>query len=475
MLSCKRIAIFGDAMLDRYLFGAPKKISDEAPIPVIQVTSEELRPGGAANVAANIASLGGEPIFVGLVGEDSGGYCLKNALEARDVSNNWLLTDSRHTTTVKTRLVSGVSQVARYDRENNSRQELLQQTDWHEIVSCALVDVHAVVISDYDKGFCTLQLCETVVQLAKSHGVPVIVDPKSNFKKYAGAFAITPNKKEAEAALGETFDTIEEAKTAARTLRKKYRVQNCIITLGPLGLVVATKKQVRHLPTVSREVFDVTGAGDTVVAAIAVRLAAGDSLEAACEYANAAAAVQVAQIGTAQITHRDVLNVLAPEEAGPANKIVPRRHLLKIVERLRANQARIGFTNGCFDLLHAGHVSLLEAARKMCDVLIVGVNDDASVQRLKGPSRPHNTLSARQAVLAGLASVSYVIDFTEDTPLELIQALKPDLLLKGQDYAGKSIAGADVVTAYGGKVHLLPFVPELSSTQLLAKLKDAAL
>jgi len=474
MLNSTRIAVFGDAMLDRYLFGAPKKISDEAPIPVIQITREELRPGGAANVAANIASLGAEPIFVGIVGEDSGGYCLKNALEARDVNNNWLITDSRCTTTVKTRILSSAAQVARYDWEATGKQELAARADWREIVACALVDVGAVVISDYAKGFCTPQLCKTVIELAQAHNVPVIVDPKTDFKKYGGSFVITPNKKEAELALGAEINTPDAAKIAAQTLRKKYRVKNCVITLGALGLVLATKKQVLYLPATARDVFDVTGAGDTVVAALAVRLAHGDTLKAACEYANAAAAVQVACIGTAQITHRDVLNILPAVLPEASRKIVTLRQLLKILDQARTNQVRVGFTNGCFDVLHAGHVSLLTAARELCDILIVGVNNDASVQQIKGQNRPYNPLAARQAVLAGLSAVSYVVDFAADTPLELIRAIKPDVLIKGQDYADKEIVGADFVTGYGGAVCLLPFTPEQSSTRLINKLNGDA-
>jgi len=457
-------------MLDRYLDGSVDRISPEAPVPVLHVRRTFERPGGAANVAVNIAAMGGTPVLLGAVGADDAGRALRSALAEEGVDFAELVASRSAPTTVKTRLLAGHNQIARFDEE-----AILDDAGvWDVLVSRAesLVDGVAVaVISDYAKGVCTEAVCRAVIEAARGRCIPVIVDPKGqDFSKYSGATVITPNRAEAAAVVGFRIRGPDEALKAAQAIRERFSIDAAVVTLGEQGMVVVSSGDSAVIPTQARQVFDVTGAGDSAVATLAVALGRGTALREACFLANAAAGLQVSRVGTARITWSEVLAAIDQHATIARGKVVGRVELVAAVRQARAEGKRIGFTNGCFDILHHGHVALLEAAAKECDLLVVGVNSDASVTRLKGPPRPFVPVRERQAVLAGLSSVGLVCEFEEDTPLELIRAVEPDVLVKGGDYASRDVVGADLVTARGGRVITPVFVADASTTSIVDRI-----
>lgn len=465
-----RILLVGDLMLDRYLDGSVDRISPEAPVPVLHVRRSFERPGGAANVAVNIAAMGGTPVLLGAVGPDEAGRVLRSALAEEGVDFAELVTSRSAPTTVKTRLLAGHNQIARFDEEAilddaGVRDALVRRT-------ATLVEGVAVaVISDYAKGVCAAAVCRAVIDAARGRGIPVIVDPKGqDFAKYTGATVITPNRAEATAVVGFAIRGPDDALKAAQAIRERFSIDAAVVTLGEQGMVVVSSGDSAVIPTQARQVFDVTGAGDSAVATLAVALGRGTALREACFLANAAAGLQVSRVGTARITWSEVLAAIDQHATIARGKVVGRVELVAAVRQARAEGKRIGFTNGCFDILHHGHVALLEAAAKECDLLVVGVNSDASVTRLKGPPRPFVPVRERQAVLAGLSSVGLVCEFEEDTPLELIRAIEPDVLVKGGDYASRDVVGADLVTARGGRVITPVFVADASTTSIVDRI-----
>jgi D-beta-D-heptose 7-phosphate kinase/D-beta-D-heptose 1-phosphate adenosyltransferase len=465
-----RILLVGDLMLDRYLDGSVDRISPEAPVPVLHVRRSFERPGGAANVAVNITAMGGTPVLLGAVGADEAGRALRSALAEEGVDFAELVASRSAPTTVKTRLLAGHNQIARFDEEAllddaGVRDTLVRRT-------AALVEGVAVaVISDYAKGVCSEAVCRAVIDAARGRGIPVIVDPKGqDFAKYAGATVITPNRAEATAVVGFAIRGPDDALKAAQAIRERFSIDAAVVTLGEQGMVVVSSGDSAVIPTQARQVFDVTGAGDSAVATLAVALGRGTALREACFLANAAAGLQVSRVGTARITWSEVLAAIDQHATIARGKVVGRVELVAAVRQARAEGKRIGFTNGCFDILHHGHVALLEAAAKECDLLVVGVNSDASVTRLKGPPRPFVPARERQAVLAGLSSVGLVCEFEEDTPLELIRAVEPDVLVKGGDYASRDVVGADLVTARGGRVITPVFVADASTTSIVDRI-----
>ncbi|NDC62899.1 MAG: D-glycero-beta-D-manno-heptose-7-phosphate kinase [Planctomycetia bacterium] len=467
------ILLVGDVMLDRYFDGTVERISPEAPVPVLHVRRSFERPGGAANVAVNVAAMGGQPTLVGAVGTDEAGRRLAAVLDQDGVSAETLVATDTVPTTVKTRLLAGHNQIARFDEES-----ILVDSEVHERVveriTAGLPKARVAVISDYAKGVCDQRVCRTVIEAARSRGIPVIVDPKGpDFTKYAGATVITPNRSEAMAVVGFPIRDPDDAIRAAATIRERHRIEAAVVTLGEQGMVVVTGTDSTVIPTQARQVYDVTGAGDSAVATLAVALGRGTSLPESCVLANAAAGLQVSRIGTARITWSEVMAAIDRHAATSRGKLLDRAELRSAVRAARSEGKRIGFTNGCFDILHHGHVALLEAAARECDLLIVGVNSDASVARLKGPPRPFVPSAERRAVLAGLASVAWVCEFSEDTPLELIRAVEPDVLVKGADYAAGDVVGADVVRARGGRVVTPLFVPDASTTTIVDRIRLA--
>lgn len=467
-----RIVVLGDLMLDRYIWGRVERVSPEAPIQVLTVEREEERPGGAANVVRNLAALGAEVACAGTVGADVAGERLLELLAAEGVECGAVLRCAERPTVVKTRLVAAGQQLLRVDREGRPSGGFELSADrLRELVR----DADAVVISDYAKGFITPWLLKLVFEAARASGRPVIVDPKgSDYARYAGATVLTPNRREAEVATGLAIDAQRpgELERAALRLLDLTGAQAAVITLGPAGIYLCTRDGLRlHRPTRARAVFDVTGAGDTVLAVLAWCLARGVGWQRALDAANAAAGLSVREVGAVTVTPQEIRAALAGETAQVSEKCLPLEAARRKAVAWRAAGRKLVFANGCFDLLHPGHVSLLRAARAEGDALVVALNSDASIRRLKGPGRPILNQQARVAMLAALEDVDLVVVFDQDTPRTLIQELHPDVLIKGEDYRGKEVVGRELVEGWGGRVALVPLLPEFSTTALLERIQ----
>jgi D-beta-D-heptose 7-phosphate kinase/D-beta-D-heptose 1-phosphate adenosyltransferase len=455
-------------MLDRYLFGSTGRISPEAPVPVVHVHETDDRPGGAANVAVNLASLGVTTRLVGMVGKDDAGDSLQSILTSRGIDCDFHRVEDRPTIT-KTRIQSRGQQLIRLDQENTAAMpgdaivSVLQKT-------IRGAGAGAVVLSDYGKG--ALADVAAMIATCREAGVPVLVDPKGeDFEKYRGASLITPNQSEFEAVAGEC-NSEEELVSRARQMLDDLDMEALLITRSEKGmLLLEADMEPVFLRAQAREVFDVTGAGDTVVAVLAGVLATGQSLASAAALANIAAGLVVRKIGVAAVTPGEI--GIALHQRGQGGRgLLGLEELKSIVTESRDRGERVIMTNGCFDVLHAGHVSYLEEAKSLGDRLIVAVNDDASVRRLKGDSRPVNELEDRLLVLAGLAAVDWVVPFSDDTPASLIATLLPDVLVKGGDYKPEDIAGARDVLESGGEVRVLAFRDGHSSSRIIDKLRD---
>ena len=461
------VLIVGDLMLDRYLDGPVERISPEAPVPVLHVRRTFERAGGAGNVAANVNAMGGRAILIGAVGRDPAADLLRKVLGEADVDTATVVDTPTIPTTTKTRLLAGHSQIARFDEESPlndaaARDAILERVAAH------LAETRVAILSDYAKGVCDTAVCRAVIEGAARAGIPTIVDPKgADFSRYCNASVITPNRSEAMAVCGFPIRDSDDAIRAAESIRARFSIAAVVVTLGEQGMVVVSDGRVAVIPTQAKGVFDVTGAGDTAVAMLAVALAEGLPLEDACVLANAAAGIQVSRIGAARISRSEVVAAIDTQSTIAQGKVLPLEALQIAVRQARVEGKRIGFTNGCFDILHHGHVALLEAAARECDLLVVGVNSDASVTRLKGAPRPYVPSPARQAVLAALSSVAWVCEFDADTPLELIRALEPDVLIKGADYKVADVVGGDLVLARGGRVVTPLFVANVSTTNIV--------
>lgn len=461
------VLVVGDVMLDRYWYGPVSRISPEAPVPVVQVNQIEERPGGAGNVALNLAALGVSAIIVGVVGDDEAGKALHSKLQAAKIETH-LHMSSEQSTVTKLRVLSRHQQLIRLDFEENLSINLNQEA-FIDMYTQALADVDVVLLSDYAKG--TLTDPQRLIEIAKAHNKSVLVDPKSiDLSIYQHATMITPNMKEFEAVVGQCADEKEIA-VRAQKLCEKHDFQAILVTRGEKGMTLITKKgEEYHIPTLAREVYDVTGAGDTVIATLAGAVASGASFEQAMVYANTAAGIVVAKMGAATVSMPELKMALLPNEDGKRG-ILNEEQLLQAVEIARAKGRKVVMSNGCFDVLHAGHVHYLNKAKENGDRLIVAVNSDESVTALKGPDRPVNSLDRRMAVLAGLEAVDWVVPFGDETPCRLIELIKPDILIKGGDYGPDEVVGASIVKAYGGEVKVLGLVKGLSSSATLSKLK----
>ncbi|MBB3102664.1 bifunctional D-glycero-beta-D-manno-heptose-7-phosphate kinase/D-glycero-beta-D-manno-heptose 1-phosphate adenylyltransferase HldE [Azomonas macrocytogenes] len=460
------VLVVGDVMLDRYWHGGTSRISPEAPVPVVRVEQMEDRPGGAANVALNIAALGAPAWLVGVTGQDEAADSLAERLHAAGVDAR-LQRLAHQPTIVKLRVMSRHQQLLRMDFEEPFDTDAAQVA---VEVEQLLERVRVLVLSDYGKG--ALKNHQVLIQAARQRGIPVLADPKGkDFAIYAGATLITPNFGEFESVVGRCED---EADLVARGLRliEQLQLEALLITRGENGMTLLRPGQAElHLPARAREVFDVTGAGDTVISTLAAALAAGEELPQAVALANLAAGIVVGKLGTAAISAPELRRAVQREQ-GSERGVMTLEQLLTVVEDARSQGEKIIFTNGCFDILHAGHVTYLEQARALGDRLIIGVNDDASVSRLKGPGRPINTVDRRMAVLAGLGAVDWVVCFSEDTPEKLLSQVKPDVLVKGGDYAVDQVVGADLVRVYGGQVRVLGLVENSSTTAIVDKIRN---
>ena len=476
-LAHPRVLIVGDLILDRYVGGEVGRISPEAPIPVLRATRVEERLGGAGNVAANLRAMEAEVDVVGLVGDDVRGERVLELLAAIGVGTAGIVRDTSRPTTQKTRLVSGGQQMLRVDWEE---ARALDEAAAQRLLSGMAARVGAagaVVLSDYGKGVVTSAVTKAVIAAAREAGVPVLVDPKGDdYTIYRGATLVTPNRKEAEAALGRRLAHLDDVPEGAAELIRTAELTAAVITLGADGMYFRTTasdggEAEGRVPALARAVFDVTGAGDTVIAHLALGLAAGVPLGTTVRLANLAASLVVARRGAASVT-RGELRASLGERRGGGRCVLRREDLPAVLAEWRAEGKRIVFTNGCFDILHAGHIAYLADARSRGDVLIVGVNDDDSVRRMaKGPDRPINPLGDRMQVLAALEMVDAVVAFGEDTPKEIIEAVTPDVLVKGQDWEDKGVVGREWVESHGGEVYLAPLVPGRSTTAIAARLR----
>ncbi|MEJ2619072.1 MAG: bifunctional D-glycero-beta-D-manno-heptose-7-phosphate kinase/D-glycero-beta-D-manno-heptose 1-phosphate adenylyltransferase HldE [Candidatus Thiodiazotropha sp.] len=463
-----RVLVVGDLMLDRYWQGAAAKISPEAPVPVVHVHDTEERPGGGANVALNMTSLGVAVTLCGLVGRDEAGEQLAARLTESGVECLLQMSESVPTIT-KLRVISQHQQLLRLDFEQPMWQLDLTEMTTHYQQRLAESDL--VVLSDYAKG--TLQQPQNLIAAAKAAGVPVLVDPKgSDFEKYRDASLLTPNLKEFEAVVGrcETDQALNEQGMA---LRESLNLDALLVTLSERGMLLIQKDAPPlHLPTRAREVYDVTGAGDTVIGVLGAAMAAGMPIHEAASLANVAAGLMVGKLGAGSVSLGELKGALSRQGDFDFHTIQTRESLCEAGEMARQLGERIVMTNGCFDILHEGHVRYLQQAKQLGDRLIVAVNDDDSVKRLKGDDRPINPLEQRMAVLAGLASVDWVVPFSEDTPESLICAVKPDLLVKGGDYKAEQIAGYECVVSNGGEVLVLDFLPGRSTSRIVEAMRD---
>ena len=466
-----KVLVIGDVMLDRFWHGAATRISPEAPVPVVKVAGIDDRPGGAGNVAINLAALGVETTLSGLVGDDEHAKQLRSVVEAKGVG--WSVMPCPADTIIKLRVLSRNQQLIRMDFE--APLDDFADESFLQYASNLIAEHDVVLLSDYAKG--TLTNIEALISACRALNTPVLVDPKgADFSRYAGATLITPNLSEFEAVVGACHQDDAVISARARDLCDQHGFDAVLVTRSERGMTLQSKVgEPLHLPALAREVFDVTGAGDTVISAMAAGLASQDSLENSTRLANVAAGLVVGKVGTATVTREELKDALLQSEGDidkdlPALGVVTEQEALAAVARLKAEGLRVVMTNGCFDLLHPGHVTYLSEAVALADVLIVAVNDDTSVARLKGADRPINSIESRMSVLAGLRSVSYVVPLSEDTPARLIEAISPDVLVKGGDYAISEIAGHEHVLKSGGEVIILEFVEGFSTTATIKRI-----
>ena len=458
-----KLLVIGDVMLDRYWHGAASRISPEAPVPVVQVGNQEDRPGGAGNVALNIAALGSAATLIGVVGKDDNAQDLESRLTAAGVYCEFLKSEDKPTIT-KLRVISQHQQLIRLDIEEKFDE--IEVVDLQSLATSLLPSAQVLVLSDYAKG--ALQDVAALIELARKQNIPIIVDPKgTDFKKYRGSTLITPNFSEFEAVVG-TCANEEELVKKGLKLMSDLELQAILITRGEHGMtLLLPDSEELHLPARAREVFDVTGAGDTVISVLASALAAGDSLADATGIANLAAGLVVGKLGTAAISGPELRRaILAEQDSGLG--VMTAEQLNIAVHDAKAHGEKIVFTNGCFDIIHAGHLAYFEEAKKLGDKLIVGVNSDDWLTRKKG--RPFMPFLERVAIIE---AVDWVVNFEEDTPEELLKSLQPDILVKGGDYSLEQVVGGDYVLSYGGEVKALEFLDDCSTSAIVEKMKDS--
>lgn len=470
------IAVIGDIIVDHYVTGSVSRISPEAPVPVLVHGSDRLVPGGAANVAANIAAMGAPVLLVGLVGEDARAADLRSALGKHPaIGLEGLVADAGRPTICKTRVMSGRQQIVRIDAEVTRPPDAEVETRLIAAGRAAVAAAQVAVLSDYAKGVLGDRVIAALMDEAARRGVPVIVDPKRRtFEAYRGARLVTPNRRELAEATGLPDETDAQAAEAAAAAGAQFG-GDVLVTRAEKGMTLWQQDgTVLHVAAEAREVFDVSGAGDTALAALATALSAGEPMEACVRIANAAAAIAVGKLGTAVVTRAEIAAALdraLPQDEVPG-ALVPLARAKEIIAGWQAAGANVVFTNGCFDLIHPGHVALLEAAAAEGDRLVVALNTDASTRRLKGPSRPLQDEAARARVVGAMRCVDLVVLFDEDTPLEAIRALLPDVLVKGADYRPEEVVGADVVIANGGRLVLADLVAGRSTSSLVAKARQ---
>ena len=466
------VVVVGDVMLDRYWSGMATRVSQEAPVPVVNVELIDNRPGGAANVALNVVSLGARATLLGVVGDDEAGRVIRNTLEAAGVICDFTVLDG-WSTTLKLRILSQKQQLLRTDFESplpeSAAEDVARRLNTH------LSTASTLVVQDYDKG--AVHEPRKIIENAQARGVPVVVDPKNKpFSSYAGASVLKPNETEFAAAVGPCADD-DELVEKARLLCRENGFEVLVVTRGARGMtVVEANGEHQHLPALSMDVFDVTGAGDTAAAALGITRGLGWGPGECARVANVAAGIAVGKSGTVAVSGPELGILLRGDvltgDARADRGILSETQLLDSISRARSEDQRIVFTNGCFDILHAGHVAYLEEARALGDRLVVAVNNDASVARIKGEGRPVNPLARRMQVLSGLAAVDWVVPFAEDSPEELLEKVQPDVLVKGGDYKVDEVVGADIVRSHGGVVRVLGFVEDVSTSDIINTIRS---
>ncbi|OQY17952.1 MAG: bifunctional heptose 7-phosphate kinase/heptose 1-phosphate adenyltransferase [Desulfobacteraceae bacterium 4572_35.1] len=472
--------VVGDLMLDEYLWGKTKRISPEAPVPVVDVSRADLRLGGAGNVVNNLRALGCQVSVCSVIGDDGDGLDLQRQLKNIGADTSGVVFDNGRQTSRKTRILASNQQMLRIDRE--SRVNLSNAIEKLFIAKIAKLlqsanskeRIDVVFISDYGKGVLTDAVLQQVISMGRANGIAVVVDPKgSDYTRYSGATLLTPNRAEASEASSIQIIDDETLSAAGMKILHQAKLDALVLTRSEEGMSLFQREAEQiDLPTHAREVFDVSGAGDTVLSLIGIGIAAGLTLRQSAVVANVAAGIVVAKVGTSTVSCPEILNAVTLRGLPDEGKIHSLESLSDIVEHARNNGKKIVFTNGCFDLLHAGHVSYLQRARALGDLLVLGLNSDASVKRLKGSMRPLVEQKDRAQVMAALACVDYVVIFDEDTPLQLIEALRPDVLVKGGDYTPETVVGRQQVESWGGRVELISFVEGRSTTNLLGKIME---
>lgn len=469
-----RCLVVGDLMLDEYLWGKAERISPEAPVQVVDVLSEDMRLGGAGNVANNLLALNCQVSIASVIGEDDNGVTLLKTFSRCGIDTSGILQQQGRKTGRKTRVLAANQQIVRIDRESRDPITGDIEKQFRLWLEKNIHSFNLVLVSDYLKGVLTKPVLETIIASARQASVPVLVDPKgTDYSRYTGATILTPNRKEAESASNIPIRDDASLTEAAEAIMKLASLENLLITRSEQGMsLFSSSGEHLHIPTVAREVFDVTGAGDTVLAVLGCAVGGGLSLTESAKLANVAAGIAVAKLGTSVVTPAEIIDAVSLAHRDTDSKIKNRDVLKPIIEREKSKGKRVVFTNGCFDLLHAGHVKYLQAARRLGDLLVLGLNSDASVHRLKGPKRPLIKEDERAHILAALDCIDYVCLFDEDTPLELITSIMPHILVKGGDYTPETVVGRDIVESTGGRVELIPFVDGKSTTNIIEKVLE---
>jgi D-beta-D-heptose 7-phosphate kinase / D-beta-D-heptose 1-phosphate adenosyltransferase len=465
------ILVIGDVMVDEYVIGDVERISPESPVPVLVARDRLRRLGGAGNVVKNLVTMGGRVALSAAVGKDNPGRWFRKYCEEMAVESFWLKDDIIRPTTIKTRVVARNQQIVRIDEELVLDLSPEMERAVIEDIQAVMPQMKAVIVSDYGKGFLTSGVLKALLQSAKKDRIPVLVDPKGmDFSKYAGCAYITPNAKEASLATGIEIRDRETMVRAGRLLLEQTGAQGIVITRGKDGSTLVTREDRQDFPVKPVEIVDVTGAGDTVISTLALAIANGLSIQHAISLANLAASIVVTRFGAASVTLDEMLDSLNEDSVG--SKFVSIHELSAVLKNHRLQGHTICFTNGCFDLFHSGHLEILRQASTLGDVLVVGINSDQSVERIKGPGRPVTSQSDRAATVSALGFVDYAVIFDEDTPMRLIEEVRPDVLVKGADWQGKPVAGEDIVKARGGKVAFVKLVDGVSTTALINKIRN---